>query len=349
MTQGSPEIVPVPAELGAAALEVTNLSKTFEVHGEGGFRSKQIITVLDDISLAVRAGETLGLVGESGCGKSTLARCLVRLLEPSAGHAYFHGRDLSEASQKQLREIRRQLQFVFQDPNASLDPRMSVESIVEEPLLIHQLGDAGERGRLVGEILGEVGLTAQHARRRPHALSGGQRQRIGIARALVLRPEVVILDEPVSALDVSVQAQVLNLLRDLQRRHGLTYVFITHDMAVAEYVCDRIAVLYLGQIMESATAGALFKRPLHPYTVSLLSSVPIPRAGGRARRASRPEPIGEVTSVLERPSGCPFESRCPVGRGRDVCRDLRPAMTEPEEGHFVACHFPGELEKPKSR
>ncbi len=193
------------------------------------------------------------------------------------------------------------------------------------------------------EMLGEVGLTPEQARRRPHAFSGGQRQRIGIARAFVLRPEVVILDEPISALDVSVQAQVLNLLRRLQEQLGLTYVFISHDLAVAEYFCDRIAVLYLGQVMEVAPRAELFARPLHPYSVSLLSAVPVPLAGGRARRASRPAPIGEVGSVVERPPGCPFEPRCPVGRGRDVCRGERPPLKHHADGHWAACHFPGEM------
>ena len=191
-------------------------------------------------------------------------------------------------------------------------------------------------------MLDEVGLTAEQARRLPHAFSGGQRQRIGIARAFVLNPELVILDEPVSALDVSVQAQVLNLLRGLQQELGLTYVFITHDLAVAEYFCDRVAVLYLGQVMEIADRATLFRSPLHPYSVSLLSVVPVPAAGGRARRASRPELIGEVGSVVERPPGCPFEPRCPVGRGRDICKGERPPLSNPAEGHWVACHFPGE-------
>jgi len=220
---------------------------------------------------------------------------------------------------------------------------MSAGAIVEEPLAIHGIGDERERRAAALEMLGDVGLTAEQAQRRPHAFSGGQRQRIGIARAFVLRPEVVILDEPISALDVSVQAQVLNLLGRLQRQLGLTYVFISHDLAVAEYFCDRVAVLYLGQVMEIAKRADLFARPLHPYSVSLLSAVPVPLAGGRARRASRPQPIGEVGSVVERPPGCPFEPRCPVGRGRDVCRGERPALKRHAEGHFAACHFPGEM------
>jgi oligopeptide/dipeptide ABC transporter ATP-binding protein len=324
-------------------LEAESLSKTFDVRAGERFGRKQPVTVLDDISLTVRRGESFGLVGESGCGKSTLARCLLRLLEPSAGRVMFDGVDLTTLDRDELRALRRRMQFVFQDPYASLDPRMTAGAIVEEPLVIHEIGDQRDRQEATLEMLADVGLTAEQARRRPHAFSGGQRQRIGIARAFVLRPEVVILDEPISALDVSVQAQVLNLLRSLQTQLGLTYVFISHDLAVAEYFCDRIAVLYLGQVMEVADRARLFHSPLHPYSVSLLSAVPIPLVGGRARRASRPPPIGEVGSVVERPTGCPFEPRCPVGRGRDICRAERPPVTEPADGHLVACHFPGEV------
>jgi oligopeptide/dipeptide ABC transporter ATP-binding protein len=326
-----------------AVLQAENLSKTFEVRGGDRLGRKHPVTVLDDISLTVYRGESFGLVGESGCGKSTLARCLLRLLELSAGRVLFDGVDLTTLDRDELRALRRRMQFVFQDPFASLDPRMTAGAIVEEPLEIHEIGDRREREQTTLQMLADVGLTAQQAQRRPHAFSGGQRQRIGIARAFVLRPEVVILDEPISALDVSVQAQVLNLLRSLQDQLGLTYVFISHDLAVAEYFCDRVAVLYLGQVMEVADREALFRNPLHPYSVSLLTAVPVPLAGGRARRASRPQPIGEVGSVVERPPGCPFEPRCPVGRGREICKGQRPPITEPSVGHQVACHFPGEL------
>ncbi len=324
-------------------LQAENLSKAFEVRSAERFGRKHSVTVLDDISLTVHRGESFGLVGESGCGKSTLARCLLRLLDLSGGRVLFDGVDLTTLDRDELRALRRRMQFVFQDPFASLDPRMTAGAIVEEPLEIHEIGEAGERRSAALEMLSDVGLTPEQARRRPHAFSGGQRQRIGIARAFVLRPEVVILDEPISALDVSVQAQVLNLLRSLQEQLGLTYVFISHDLAVAEYFCDRVAVLYLGQVMEIADRATLFRSPLHPYSVSLLSAVPVPLAGGRARRASRPAPIGEVGSVVERPPGCPFEPRCPVGRGREVCRRQRPPITEPDAGHQVACHFPGEV------
>ena len=332
-----------PGAGGETILEADGLSRAFEVRSQDRFARKSSVTVLDDISLAVRKGESFGLVGESGCGKSTLARCLLRLLEPSAGRVLFDGRDLAELDRAQLRQIRRRMQFVFQDPFASLDPRMTAGQIVEEPLLVHEIGDRDERRIAVLEMLADVGLTPEQADRRPHAFSGGQRQRIGIARAFVLRPDVVILDEPISALDVSVQAQVLNLLRRLQTQLGLTYVFISHDLAVAEYFCDRVAVLYLGQVMELADRDVLFRKPLHPYSVSLLSAVPVPRAGGRSRRAKRAQPIGEISSVVDRPSGCPFEPRCPVGRGRDVCKGERPPLVQHGERQWAACHFPGEL------
>ncbi len=346
MSEPSAPVEPIarqPERASQPILQAEGLSKVFEVRGGDRFGRKHPVTVLDDISLTVRRGESFGLVGESGCGKSTLARCLLRLLELSAGRVLFDGVDLTTLDRDELRALRRRMQFVFQDPFASLDPRMTAGAIVEEPLEIHELGDQRERRQAALEMLADVGLTAEQARRRPHAFSGGQRQRIGIARAFVLRPEVVILDEPISALDVSVQAQVLNLLAKLQEQLGLTYVFISHDLAVAEYFCDRVAVLYLGQVMEVADRSALFSDPLHPYSVSLLSAVPVPLAGGRARRTERPQPIGEVGSVIERPPGCPFEPRCPVGRGRDICRAERPPITEPAAGHQVACHFPGEV------
>jgi oligopeptide/dipeptide ABC transporter ATP-binding protein len=324
-------------------LEVNGLKKHFPISGGLMGLNTGYVYAVDGVSFDIRKGETLSLVGESGCGKSTLARCLLRLLEPTGGRTLFDGVDLATLTRNELRAIRRRMQFVFQDPYASLDPRMSAGAIVEEPLLVHEIGDQEERRRTVLEMLGDVGLTAEQAGRRPHAFSGGQRQRIGIARAFVLRPEVVVLDEPISALDVSVQAQVLNLLRRLQEQLGLTYVFISHDLAVAEYFCDRVAVLYLGQVMELADRETLFQKPLHPYSVSLLSAVPVPTVGGRSRRANRPQLIGEVASVSERPAGCPFEPRCPVGHGREVCREQRPALEEPAAGHQVACHFPGEL------
>jgi oligopeptide/dipeptide ABC transporter ATP-binding protein len=338
--QGSPD---------DSLLWVEGLVKRFEQRVPGSWRDKRNVTVLDDVSLNVLRGETFGLVGESGCGKSTMARCVLRLLEPSEGRVLFDGVDLSTLDADALRAMRRRMQLVFQDPFASLDPRMSAQAIVEEPLAIHSLGSREERLQRAVEMLGDVGLTPAQGRRRPHAFSGGQRQRIGIARAFVLQPDLVILDEPISALDVSVQAQVLNLLRRLQGQLGLTYVFISHDLAVAEYFCDRVAVLYLGQVMELADRSSLFNTPLHPYTVSLLAAVPIPEAGGRRRRAQRAAIRGEVAPVGERPAGCPFEPRCPIGRGKDICRNQRPPLGKPRgEGHWVACHFPGELAPPRA-
>ena len=328
-----------------ALLQAEGLSKAFRASDGARLARRRSITVLDDVSLVVRRGETFGIVGESGCGKTTLARCLLALLEPSAGRVLFDGVDLAALEREQLRALRRRMQLVFQDPFASLDPRMSAGAIVEESLLVHGVGDREQRASSALEMLASVGLNAEQAARRPHAFSGGQRQRIGIARAFVLRPELVILDEPTSALDVSVQAQVLNLLRGLQRELGLTYVFVSHDLTVAEYFCDRVAVLYLGQVMELADRSALFHDPLHPYSATLLSAVPVPRAGGRARRGARRAPIGEVGSVAERPPGCPFEPRCPVGHGRAICQGERPALSSAKEGHLVACHFPGELNK----
>ncbi len=328
---------------GGPLLEARQLSKTFMVRDLQRFARRIPVTVLDEISLSVNRGETFGLVGESGCGKSTLARCLLRLLEPSGGEVDFEGVDLTTLGRDDMRQLRRRMQLVFQDPYASLDPRMTASAIVEEPLEIHEIGDRAERREKATNMLVEVGLTAAQAARRPHAFSGGQRQRIGLARAFVLQPDLVILDEPVSALDVSVQAQVLNVLLRLQREFGQTYVFITHDLAVAEFFCDRVAVLYLGQVMEAADSATLFRSPLHPYSVSLLSVVPVPTAGGRERRAKRRPPIGEVGSVVERPPGCPFEPRCPVGRGLDICRQQRPPLETHAPGHSVACHFPDEM------
>jgi oligopeptide/dipeptide ABC transporter ATP-binding protein len=350
MSAGEAATAPAVRSNGAGPpiLEADGISKDFTVSVGDRFGRKQRITVLDDVSLSVKRGESLGLVGESGCGKSTLARCLLRLLDLSGGSVRFDGSDLGSLDRDELRQLRRRMQLVFQDPFASLDSRMTAAAIVEEPLEIHEAGDEAERRELALAMLDEVGLTRDQARRRPHAFSGGQRQRIGIARAFVLRPELVILDEPVSALDVSVQAQVLNLLRALQHELGSTYVFITHDLAVAEYFCDRVAVLYLGQVMEVADRATLFRRPLHPYSVSLLSVVPVPAAGGRKRRHQRPEVIGEVGSVLERPPGCPFEPRCPVGRGKAICQGERPPLVDAAEGHQVACHFPGEATPPRT-
>ena len=276
---------------GDATLWVDSVEKTFRVKGNSGGGATQLRAV-DGVSFDVRRGETFGLVGESGCGKSTLARCILRLIEPSGGKVYLSGTDLRSLGEADLRRMRKRMQIVFQDPYSSLDPRMSVRSIVEEGLVIHRIDSRAERDRRAREMLELVGITPAQMNRKPHEFSGGQRQRIGVARALVLHPELVVLDEPISALDVSIQAQVLNLLRRLQEQLGLTYLFIIHDLSVAEYFCDRVAVLYLGAVMELADRETLFHAPLHPYTVSLLSAVPIPdpaseRSGRSARSARR--------------------------------------------------------------
>ena len=335
---------PEPANRTTAPLlEAVNLRKDFSLSAGMFDRSHEIVRAVDDVSFAVAPGETFGLVGESGCGKSTVARCVVRLLRPSAGSVIFDGADVGELTATALRNFRRRVQIVFQDPFASLDPRMSARSIVEEPLQVHRIGERAERRQRAMEVLSLVGLVPEQMRRKPHEFSGGQQQRIGLARALVLNPDMLVLDEPVSALDVSIQAQVLNFLREVQERLELTYLFIAHDLAVAEYFCDRLAVLYLGSVAEMADSVTLFHRPLHPYTVSLLSAVPIPDPASERRR-NRIVLKGEVSPVGSNLVGCPFRPRCPVGRDRDVCRDERPPLTEVEPGHGVACHFPGHLE-----
>jgi peptide/nickel transport system ATP-binding protein len=307
----------------------------FERRGQDGHRA--VVHAVDGVSLQVVAGETLGLVGESGCGKSTLGRCLVRLLDLTSGSVTFAGRDLTRLSRRQLRPYRRQLQLVFQDPYASLNPRRRVGDIVLEPLRI-QGGVESEiqaRGR---ELLEVVGLDASAAQRYPHEFSGGQRQRIGIARALSLNPQLVVADEPVSALDVSIQAQVLNLFSDLQDSFGLTYVFIAHDLGVVRHVSDRIGVMYLGEIVELGAAEAVYARPDHPYTEALLSAVPEIDDGQAQVRRQRIVLSGDVPSPIDKPSGCPFHPRCSYAT--DLCRTERPALVDRGTGRRVACHHP---------
>jgi oligopeptide/dipeptide ABC transporter ATP-binding protein len=300
------------------------------------------VTAVDAVSFDVLRGETFGLVGESGCGKSTVARCVLRLIEPSAGRVSFDGEDVLALSAPDLRRLRRRMQIVFQEATASLDSRMSVRALVQEPLEIHGIGSRPEQRQRVDEMLELVGITPMQSSRKPHAFSGGQRQRIGVARALVLNPDFVVLDEPVSAVDVSIQAQILNLFRDLQEGLQLTYLFIVHDLAVAEHFCDRLAVLYLGSVMELGSREALFRRPLHPYTVSLLSAVPIPDPAIEARRR-RIILRGEALPAGVEEHGCPFRTRCPVGWDRELCAAERPPLSEREPDHWLACHFPGEI------
>lgn len=323
-------------------LSVENLVKDYPAGTRGLGMGRQLLRAVDNVSIQILSGETFGLVGESGCGKTTVARCVMRLTDPTSGHVWFDGTNVTDLRGTKLRKIRRRMQIMFQDSHASLDTRMTARQIVEEPLIIHGLGNAASRRRRVDEVLSLVGIDPLHGSRKPHGFSGGQAQRIALARSLVLNPELLVLDEPVSALDVSIQAQVLNFLRDIQQRFSLTYLFIVHDLVVAEYFCDRIAVLYLGSVMEIADSGTLFRNPQHPYTVSLVSAVPVPDPD-KSRRRQRIVLTGEVSQTGESHSGCRFRSRCPVGQTRSLCKDVSPALAELSSGHLVACHYPGEL------
>jgi oligopeptide/dipeptide ABC transporter ATP-binding protein len=300
--------------------------------GRGG-----VVRAVDGVSLEVRAGETLGIVGESGCGKSTLGQCLTRLIEPTDGRIEFEGTDISGLSRRQLRPIRRRLQMIFQDPYSSLNPRLRVEDIVAEPLRIHRLGDRATIRNRVADLLERVGLDPGLAGRYPHEFSGGQRQRIGIARALALNPSLIVADEPVSALDVSVQAQVLNLLAELQSDLGLTYVFIAHDLGVVEHVSDRVAVMYLGEVVEIADADELYAAPAHPYTEALLSAIP-GIAGEEVTPRERIVLTGDVPSPIDKPSGCAFHPRCPIAT--DICRTEHPVLLPLGPTRQAACHHP---------
>ncbi len=313
-------------------LEVNNLKKYFPV--KGGFWSKTIgyVHAVDDVSFYLDKGETLGLVGESGCGKSTTGRLILRLLKPTAGRILYEGRDISRLDREKLKSLRRELQLIFQDPYASLNPRMTVGSIVSEALKIHNFGNGREVEERTVALLKKVGLHADHMRRYPHEFSGGQRQRIGIARALALNPKIIVADEPVSALDVSIQAQVINLLQELKGEFQLSYLFIAHDLSVVEYMSDRVAVMYLGKIVEIARGDELYNNPLHPYTEALLSAVPIPDPRLEKNRQILQ---GDVPSPMNPPSGCYFHPRCAYRQ--DPCSRLNPEFFDNGNGHFVAC------------
>ncbi|MGD0073880.1 MAG: oligopeptide/dipeptide ABC transporter ATP-binding protein [Candidatus Binataceae bacterium] len=334
---GLPQAGGLSAARDGALVRTEQLSKEFPVGGSGLFARKHLtVKAVDHVSLEILAGETLGLVGESGSGKSTLGRLLLRLIEPTSGRVFFDGQDLSTLSRGALRQLRRLMQVVFQDPYASLNPRMKVASIVGEGLEIHKLARGKEKQDRIAELLRLVGLDPDAMGRYPHEFSGGQRQRIGIARALAVNPRFLVLDEPVSALDVSIQAQIINLLQDLQERLQLTYLFIAHDLRVVEHISNRVAIMYLGKIVELAEAEELYLNPRHPYTRALLSAIPMIDASGKPERIRLP---GEVPSPVNPPPGCSFHPRCSYAK--DVCRTTEPRLEVGGGGHAVACHvFP---------
>jgi len=308
-------------------VEIKDLKKYFPVP------HKQVVRAVDGVSFTIKRGETLGLVGESGCGKTTVGRCILRLIEPTSGEIRFDGRDLLELGRGEIRALRRRMQIIFQDPYSSLNPRMKVGAIIAEPLEIHHVGDRRERKERVAELLRVVGLDPDYANRYPHQFSGGQRQRIGIARALALNPDFIVADEPVSALDVSVQAQVVNLMQDLQERFGLTYLFISHGLAVVKHISTRVGVMYLGKLVELAPAQEIYTNPLHPYTQALLQAIPIPDPDAKRKAPQRLG--GDVPNPIAPPDGCRFHTRC--SHAIERCGSEEPELVEVSPGHFVAC------------
>ncbi|MBD2845388.1 dipeptide ABC transporter ATP-binding protein [Paenibacillus sp. IB182496] len=319
----------------APLLEISGLKKHYPIHSGWLRRQSGAVRALDGVDLAVSEGETLGIVGESGCGKSTMGQLITRLIEPTAGHLRFDGRDVTHVRGEELRRLRQHIQFIFQDPFASLNPRMRVFDVVAEPLIVHRVASGQALRREVAQLLEAVGLGEHQAQRFPHEFSGGQRQRIGIARALALRPRLIVCDEPVSALDVSIQAQILNLLKDLQAEYRLTYVFIAHGLPSVRHISDRIAVMYLGRVVEIADRDTLFEQPRHPYTAALLEAVPVDSPHERKPRTLL---TGELPSPADPPPGCAFHPRCPRAQAR--CRIETPLLTEQPGGTYSACHYP---------
>jgi len=319
-------------------LDARHLVKYYPIRGGVFMKEIAAVKAVDDVSLSIKKGETLGLVGESGCGKSTFGRAIMRLEEPTSGEVWYDGDNILTYDAQQIRALRRKMQIIFQDPFSSLNPRKPVASIVGEPLLIHGMKKRQEREARVMDLLQVVGLSKEHMRRYPHMFSGGQRQRIGVARALALNPDLVVCDEAVSALDVSIQAQVLNLLKDLQDEFSLTYLFISHDLHVVEHISDRVAVMYLGKIVEVADSKVIYKTPLHPYTQALLSASPMPDPGRKRKRILLK---GDVPSPINPPPGCRFHTRCPYVQ--DICSKTEPPLKAIRPGHEAACHFAGSV------